>query len=116
MTELKTQLLYLQRKNQSLKEENENKKRIIETVPNQNNKSLNLNHKIYNKNNVTHYQEKSIKGCPKRSNFQIASETATKKIKQSLEKDMDNSNNNNCFFSPNRFGRLFYENNNNDDN
>ena len=29
---------------------------------------------------------------------------------------MDNSNNNNCFISPNRFGRLFYEDNNNDDN
>ena len=30
--------------------------------------------------------------------------------------DMDNSNNNNRFISPNRFGRLFYEDNNNDDN
>ena len=29
---------------------------------------------------------------------------------------MDNSNNNNRFISPNRFGRLFYEDNNNDDN
>ena len=29
---------------------------------------------------------------------------------------MGNSNNNNRFISPNRFGRLFYEDNNNDDN
>ena len=29
---------------------------------------------------------------------------------------MDNSNNNNCFISRNRFGRLLYEDNNNDDN
>ena len=36
LTELKTQLQYLQRGNQSLKEENENKRRRIETVLNQN--------------------------------------------------------------------------------
>ena len=88
----------------------------METVLQQNNESLKLNHDIYNKNNVTHYQEKSIKECPKRNDFQIASTTATKKIKQSLEKDTDNSNNNNRLISPNRFGRLFYEDNNNDDN
>ena len=29
---------------------------------------------------------------------------------------MDNSNNNHRFISPNRFARLFYEDNNNDDN
>ena len=61
MTELKTQLQYLQRENQSLKEENENKKRIIETMLNQNNELLKLYHEIYNKNNVTHYQEKSTR-------------------------------------------------------
>ena len=116
MTELKIQLQYLQRENQTLKGKNENKRRRIETALNQNNELLKLNHEIYNKNNVTHYQEKSIKECPKRNDFQIASTTATKKIKQSLEKDMDNSNNNNRFISPNRFGRLFYEDNNNDDN
>ena len=112
MTELKTKLQSLGSENQSLKEENENKRRRIETVLNQNNKLLKLNHEIYNKNNVTHYQEKSIKECPKQDNFQVASKTATKKIKQSLEKDMDNSNNSNCFISPNRFGRFFYEDNN----
>ena len=37
MTELKTQLQYLQRANQSLKEENENKRKRIETVLNENN-------------------------------------------------------------------------------
>ena len=116
LTELKTKLQYVEKENQSLKEENENKRRRIETVLNQNNELLKLNHEIYNKNNVTHYQEKSIEECPKQDNFQVASKTATKKIKQSLEKDMDNSNNNNCFISPNRFGRLFYEDNNNDDN
>ena len=89
---------------------------MIETVLNQNNELLKLNHEIYNKNNVTHYQEKSIKECHKRNDFQIASTTATKKIKQSLEKDMDNSNNNNRFISPNRFGRLFYGDYNNNDN
>ena len=115
MTEFKT-LQYLHRENQLLKEENENKRRRIETVLQQNNELLKLNHDIYNKNNVTDYQEKSIKECPKRNDFQIASTTATKKIKQSLEKDTDNSNNNNRFISPNRFGRLFYEDNNNDDN
>ena len=83
---------------------------------NQNNELLELNHEIYNKNNVTHYQEKSIKECPKQEDFQVANKTATKKIKQSLEKDIDNSNKNNRFISPNRFGRLFYEDNNNDDN
>ena len=67
---------------------------------NQNNELLKLNHEIYNKNNVTHYQEKSIKECPKRNDFQIASETATKKIKQALEKNMNNSNNNNRFILP----------------
>ena len=36
LIELKTQLQYLQRENQSLKEENENKRRRIETVLNQN--------------------------------------------------------------------------------
>ena len=36
LTELKTQLQYLQRENQSLKEENGNKRRRIETVLNQN--------------------------------------------------------------------------------
>ena len=87
-----------------------------ETVENQNNELLKLNHEIYNKNNVTHYQEKSIEECPKGNDFQIASKTATKKLKQSLKNDMDNSNNNNRFISPNRFGRLFYEDNNNDDN
>ena len=116
LIELKTQLQYLQRENQSLKEENENKRQIIETVLNQNNELLKLNHEIYNKNNVTHHQEKSIKECPKRNDFQIASATATKKIKQALEKNMNNSNNNNRFISPNRFGRLFYDDNNNDDN
>ena len=83
---------------------------------NQNNKLLKLNHEIYNKKNVTHYQEKSIKECPKSDDFEIASKTATIKIKQSLEKDMDNVNNSNCFISPNRFGRLFYEDNNNNNN
>ena len=116
LTELKTKLQYLEKENQSLKEENENKRKIIETVINQNNELLKLNHEICNKNNVTHYQEKSIKECPNQDDFQVASKTATKKIKQSLEKDMDNSNNNNRFISPNRFGRLFYEDNNNDDN
>ena len=117
LTELKTKLQYLEKENKSLKEENENKRRRIETVLNQNNKLLKLNHKIYNKNNVTYYQEKSIKECSKEDDFQVASKNATKKIKQSLEKDMDNnSNNNNCFISPNRFGRLFYEDNNKDDN
>ena len=77
LIELKTQLQYLQRENQSLKEENENKRRMIETVLNPNNELLKLNHEIYNKNNVTHYQEKSIKECPKRDDFQIASKTAT---------------------------------------
>ena len=37
LTELKTQLQYLQRENQTLKEENENKRRRIKTVLNQNN-------------------------------------------------------------------------------
>ena len=78
MTELKTQLQYLQRENQSLKEENENKRRI-ETVLNQNSKLLKLNHEICNKNNLMHYQEKSIEECRKRNDFQIASKTATKK-------------------------------------
>ena len=116
LTELKTKLQYLEKGKQYLKEENENKIKIIETVLNQNNELLKLNHEIYNKNNVTHYREKSIKECPKQDDFQVASKTSTKKIKQSLEKDMDNSNNNNRFISPNRFGRLFYEDNNNDDN
>ena len=116
MTELKIPLQYLQRENQSLKEENENKRRIIETVLNQNNELLKVNHEIYNKNNATHYQEKSIKECPKRNDFQIASKAATKKTKQSLEKDIHNSNNNNRFISPNPFGRLFYEDSNNDNN
>ena len=116
MTELKTKLQYLEKENQSLKEENENKRKIIETVLNQNKELLKLNHEIHNKNNVTHYQEKSIKECPKQDDFQLATKTATKKIKQSLEKDMDNSNNNNRFISPNHFGRLFYEDNNNDGN
>ena len=114
MTELKTQLQYLERENQSLKEENENKRIIIEAVLNQNNELLKLNHEIYNKINVTHYQEKSIKECSKSNDFQIASKTAAKKIKQSLEKDMDSNNNNNRFISLNRFERLFYEDNNND--
>ena len=86
---------------------------------NQNNELLKLSHEIYNKNNknnVTHYQEKSIKACPKRDDFQMASKTATTKIRQLLEKDTDNSKNNNRFISPNRFGRLFYEDINNDEN
>ena len=87
-----------------------------ETVENQNNELLKLNHEIYNKNNVTLYQEKSNEECPKGNDFQIASKTATKKLKQSLKNDMGNSNDNNRFISPNRFGRLFYEDNNNDDN
>ena len=33
-----------------------------------------------------------------------------------MENDTDNSNNNNRFISRNRFGRLFYEGNNNNDN
>ena len=102
LIELKTQLQYLQRENQSLKEEN--------------NELLKLNHEIYNKNNATHHQEKSIKEWPKRNDFQIASATATKKIKQALEKNMNNSNNNNRFISPDRFGRLFYDDTNNDGN
>ena len=90
LIELKTQLQYLQRENQSLKEGNENKRRIIEIVLKQNNELLKVNHEIYNKNNVTHYQEK----CPKGDDdFQIARKTAAKKIKQSLEKGTDNSNN-----------------------
>ena len=116
LKELKTKLQYLEKENQSLKEENENKRKIIETVLNQNNELLKLNHEIYNKNNVTHYQEKSVKECPKQDDLQVASKSSTKKVKQSLEQDMDNSNNNNRFISPNRFGRLFYEDNNNDDN
>ena len=48
---------------------------------NQNNELLKLNHEIYNKNNVTHYQEKSIKECPKQDDFQVARKTATKKSK-----------------------------------
>ena len=57
------------------------KTKAIETVLNQNNKLLKLNHETYNKNNVTQYHEKSIKECPKRNDFQIASKTTTKKIK-----------------------------------
>ena len=79
MTELKTKLQYLQRENQSLKEENENKRRRIETVLNQNNELLKLNHEIYSKINVMDYQEKSIKECPKQDDFQISSKTAAKK-------------------------------------
>ena len=37
-----------------------------------------------------------------------------KKTKQSLEKDMDNSNSNNGFIPPNHFEKLFYEDNNYD--
>ena len=37
-----------------------------------------------------------------------------KKTKQSLEKDMDNSNSNNGFVPPNHFEKLFYEDNNYD--
>ena len=69
MTELKTQLQYLERENQSLKEENENKRIIIEAVLNQNNELLKLNHEIYNKINVTHYQEKLLKSAPKVTTF-----------------------------------------------
>ena len=116
LAELKTKLQYLERENQSLKEENENKRRRKETALNQNNEFIKLNHEIYNKNKVTHYQGKSMKACPKQDDFQVACKTSTKKIKLSLEKDMDSSNNNNCFISPNRFGRLFYEHNNDDDN
>ena len=84
LTKLKTKLNYLQRENQSLKEEeeNESKRRRIETVLNQNNELLKLNHEIYNKINVMDYQEKSIKECPKQDDFQISSKTAAKKIKQ----------------------------------
>ena len=46
LTELKTKLQYLQRESQSLKEKNENKRRRIETVLNQNNELLKLNHEI----------------------------------------------------------------------
>ena len=56
LTELKTKLQYLEKENQSLKEENENKRRRIEIVLNQTNELLKLNHEIYNKNKVTHYQ------------------------------------------------------------
>ena len=86
---------------------------------NQSNELLKLNHEIYNKNNVTHFQEKSIKECSKRNDFQIASKTATKKVKLSFENHINNSKNNNRLVSHNRFGRFFYEyniNNNNDDN
>ena len=69
LIELKTQLQYLQRENQSLKEGNENKRRIIEIVLKQNNELLKVNHEIYNKNNVTHYQEKSIKESPNVTTF-----------------------------------------------
>ena len=106
LTDLKIQLQYLQRENKSLKGENVNKRRRIETVPDQNNELLKLNREMYNKNNVMHYQEKYIKECPKHDDFQIASKTATKKIKQSLEKDMDNSNNKNCFISSNCFMKI----------
>ena len=68
---------YLQRESHSLKEENKNKRRIG-TVLHQNNKLLKLNHEIYNKNNLMHYQEKSFEEYPKRNDFQIASKTATK--------------------------------------
>ena len=81
MTDLKIQLQYLQRENKSLKGENVNKRRRIETVPDQNNELLKLNREMYNKKNVMHYQEKYIKECPKHDDFQIASKTATKKIK-----------------------------------
>ena len=37
LVELKTQLQYLQRENESIRKENENKRRGIETVLNQNN-------------------------------------------------------------------------------
>ena len=97
LTDLKIQLQYLQRENKSYR---------IETVPDQNNELLKLNREMYNKNNVMHYQEKYIKECPKHDDFQIASKTATKKIKQSLEKDMDNSNNKNCFISSNCFMKI----------
>ena len=70
---------------------------------NQNNELLKLNREMYNKNNVTHYQERSIKECPKHNDFQMASATDTENIKQSLKKNMDNSNNNNRFISPNHF-------------
>ena len=93
MTELKTQLQYLQKENQSLKEENGNKRKRIETVLNQNNELFTLNNEVYNKNNVTHSQEKYIKEWPKRKDFQVASKTATKKIKQSLGNSNRNSNN-----------------------
>ena len=89
---------------------------VTVTVLNQNNKLLKLNHEIYNKNNVTHHQEKSIKECPKRKDFHTASATATKRTEQALEKNMNTGNNNNHFISPSRFGRLFYDDNNNDDN
>ena len=56
LTELKTKLQYLEKENQSLKEENENKRRRIEIVLNQTNELLKLNHEICNKNKVTHYQ------------------------------------------------------------
>ena len=49
LIELKTQLQYLQRENQPLKEENENRRRIIETVLNQNNELLKLNQKYITK-------------------------------------------------------------------
>ena len=88
------------------------KTKVIETVLNQNNKLLKLNHEIYNKNNITQYQEKSIKECPKRNDFQIASKTTTKKNQIIIGKG--NSNSHNRFISPNHFERLFYEDNNND--
>ena len=79
LKELKTKLQYLEKENQSLKKENENKRKIIETALNQNNELFKLNHEIHNKNNVTHYQEKSIKECPKQDDLQVASKTSTKK-------------------------------------
>ena len=69
MTELKTNLQYLEKENQSLKEENENKRKIIETVLNQNNELLKLNHEIYKKIMQCITKKNLLKSAPSKTTF-----------------------------------------------
>ena len=69
LTELKTKLQYLEKENESLKEENENKRKIIETVLNQNNELLKLSHEIYNKKMQRITKKNLLKSAPSKTTF-----------------------------------------------
>ena len=102
--EMKSRLQSYERENQSLKDENVNKKNVIDTILHQNNELLKLNHAVSNRN-----QTENDGDMIKKSSASLPHNDFQRPTKTAYNHTPLKTNTNDTFISTNRFGNRFYD-------